>query len=1017
MKEARQMMCAIVWRRLGKHLCYFCIVACLAVPKVVMASEYRGQVLFNGLPVPGATVTASQGSKTLTASSDEDGYYSFPDLSDGPWKITLTMTGFAMSEQDVIITSNAPPIKWELKMLSLDAIIAQAKAIKAVPVHVAAAEAQSAPTKSESPKAAEAVEMPKPADESAPQSSDGFLVNGSVNNAATSRFTMAPAFGNSRKGTKSLYTGGLALVIDNSALDARPYSLTGQNTPKSAYNRVTGVATFGGPLNIPHLMPHGPNFVVNYQWIRDRIATADSGLVPTLDQRSGNLPSGTVAVSPQAVALLAVYPLPNLAGNEMYNYQVPVLSNSHADVLQTRLDKSITRRDQLYGVFAFQSIRADASNLFGFRDTTNTLGINAGINWNHRLSHSLFVNTGYRFSRLRTQVVPFFANRANISGDAGITGNNQDATNWGPTTLVFSSSIASLTDAQSSFNRNRTDAISPSVQWSRRNHNFTFGGDFRRQEFNYLSQQDPRGTFVFTGAATDTSDFADFLSGIPDTSSIAFGNADKYLRQSVYDAYFTDDWRILPELTINAGLRWEYGAPISELKDRLVNLDVAPNFTAVAPVLASNPTGLLTRQHYPASLIRPDRRAIEPRVGVSWRPVPGSSLVMRAGYGIYADTSVYQATALNLAQQSPLSKSLTVQNSAACPQTLASGFNPCSSITTNTFAVDPNFQVGYAQTWQVAVQRDLPAALQIIATYLGVKGTHGVQEFYPNTYPLGAMNPCTTCPAGFDYRASNGNSIREAGSLQLRRRLRGGFTASAQYTFSKSVDDDSVLGGQGPVAAGAVSQTPTAPQAAQNWLNLGAERGRSTFDQRHLLNTTFQYTSGMGLNGGTLLGGWRGRAVKEWTVTGQIVAGSGLPETPVYLAAVNGTGFTGSIRPDRTGIPLYAASRGRFLNSAAFAPPQPGQWGNAGRNSITGPDEFTFNASVSRTFRVGKQYNLDVRVDATNLLNHVVFTSWNNVLNPTTSGAPTFSLSSPLFGLPLNTNPMRSLQTTARLRF
>ena len=68
------------------------------------------------------------------------------------------------------------------------------------------------------------------------------------------------------------------------------------------------------------------------------------------------------------------------------------------------------------------------------------------------------------------------------------------------------------------------------VLWNHGHHNVTLGGDFRRQEFNYLSQQNPRGTFTFTGVATGVSDFADFLTGIPDTSSIAYGNADKYLQ-------------------------------------------------------------------------------------------------------------------------------------------------------------------------------------------------------------------------------------------------------------------------------------------------------------------------------------------------------------------------------------------------------------------------------------------------------------------------------------------------------
>ena len=83
------------------------------------------------------------------------------------------------------------------------------------------------------------------------------------------------------------------------------------------------------------------------------------------------------------------------------------------------------------------------------------------------------------------------------------------------------------------------------------------------------------------------------------------------------------------------------------------------------------------------------------------------------------------------------------------------------------------------------------------ATYLGIKGTRGMQEFLPNTSPIGAVNTCARCPRGFVYLHSNGNSTREAGQIQLRRRLHSGLTATLQYVFSKSIDDDSSLGGQG----------------------------------------------------------------------------------------------------------------------------------------------------------------------------------------------------------------------------
>ena len=329
-------------------------------------------------------------------------------------------------------------------------------------------------------------------------------------------------------------------------------------------------------------------------------------------------------------------------------------------------------------------------------------------------------------------------------------------------------------------------------------------------------------------------------------------------------------------------------------------------------MLSSDPVGPVTGQTYPSSLVRPDYRGFEPRVGFSWRPIPASTIVIRGGYGIYHDTSVYLTPVLQLAQQAPLSKSGKQQNSADCPLTLANGFTQCGITTPHVFGIDPNFRVGYAQTWQASIQRDLPWALQMTATYLGVKGTHGVQQFLPNSYPLGAANPCSDCSVGFVYETSGGNSTRQSGQLQLRRRLRGGFAASLLYTYSKSIDDDAMLGGQGHQSSAsqtdfsAASSTSSSANAqiAQDWLDLTAERSLSSFDQRHLLNLQAQYTTGQGLEGGTLLGGWRGRALKEWTLLMQLTVGTGLPETPLFPAAVPGTGWLGPLRPSLTGAPV-----------------------------------------------------------------------------------------------------------------
>jgi hypothetical protein len=1030
------------------------VLTVLCVSTLAWASEYRGQITFGGFPVPGATVSATQGSKKVSVVSDQGGVYSFDDLADGPWKIEIEMQLFAKLETQVTIAPNMPPAKWELTLLPIDQLMAQSKVTQAPPSLPPAT--ASPVTKKPDTAATAQTEIPKPPDEQSEQANDGFVVNGSVNNAATSQYSLDRAFGNRRPNSKSLYTGGLAVVLNNSALDARPYALTGIEAPKALYDRVTAAVTVGGPIKIPHILPHGPNFFAAYQWTRDHNAATEPGLVPTQAQRAGDLsgllnPAGQplaiydpstgmpfqgcagatgqtciVPVTPQAQALLALYPLPNLSGATGYNFQVPVLNSNHQDVVQLKLDKTLGRRDYLNGGFDLNSTRAGNVNLFGFVDTTDTLGINSNINWTHRLKPQVFLFTSYKFSRLRTLVKPNFENKDNVSGDAGIAGNDQDPANWGPPALGFSSGIAALSDANSSFDRNRTDAFSGSMGIYRGKHNLTAGIDFREQQYNDFFEQNPRGAFTFTGVATAGagnipstagSDFADFLIGVPDTSSIAFGNADKYLHQHVIDAYATDDWRILSNLTINAGARWEYGAPITELHGRLVNLDLTPDFAAAAPVLGSDPIGPLTGTHYPTSLIRPDRRGIEPRIGISWRPIPASTVVVRAGYGIYHDTSVYLAPALQLAQQAPLSTSLNTSNSPACPLTLAIGFAPCSSGDQDNNAIDPNFRVGYAQTWNLAVQRDLPFALQMTATYLGVKGTHGVQEFLPNTYPIGAVSPCPACPLDFEYRTSGGNSTRQSGQIQLRRRLKNGFTASVLYTWSKSIDNDAALGGQGHVAsasqgqaAGDAAQSASPSLAiAQNWLNLRAERSLSSFDQRNLVNMQVQYTSGQGVGGGTLMTGWRGRLFKEWTVLSQINFGTGMPETPIYLATVPGTGFTGTIRPSLTGASIYpangASANNLHLTPAAYSSPAPGQWGTAGRDSILGPGQFSLDSSLERTFRPATKYNLIVRIDSTNTFNHAVFSGWFTTVN------------SQQFGLPASANPMRSLQTTIRLRF
>src|SRR5260370_3655268 len=379
-----------------QHWLRYCLFAAVALAN---AAERHGQVKFGGQPVPGATVTASQNGKVAGAITDAQGIYTIPDLTEGTWDVSVQMSGFGELHKDIAIPAEG--IEWELKMLPLDAMRVQ---VQATPVTIAvegpAKKATGKPTTTQTPfqrtdltssgaKQAATAKDDFSTAELNQRSADGLLINGTANNGAASPFAQAAAFGNFRRGPKSLYSGSLGMTLDHSSLDASPYSLTGQAVPRPDYTRLQGMLSFGGPLKIPHLLKrNGPNLIVNYQWSRNRTVSSQSGLVPTVAERAGifsslvtdpnnglpfpgnQIPSDRI--SPQAKALLQLYPLPNFSSSARYNYQVPIVGNTHQDNLQTRFQQRLPRRNQLQGSFAYSSTRADTANLFDFQDKTRT---------------------------------------------------------------------------------------------------------------------------------------------------------------------------------------------------------------------------------------------------------------------------------------------------------------------------------------------------------------------------------------------------------------------------------------------------------------------------------------------------------------------------------------------------------------------------------------------------------------------------------------------------------------------
>jgi hypothetical protein len=298
------------------------------------------------------------------------------------------------------------------------------------------------------------------------------------------------------------------------------------------------------------------------------------------------------------------------------NYQRSWTGENNTHNINARvMNVKLSGKDRLNGNVAYQQSSSVSPNLFDFIDNGSGRGINAGLGWNRTIRTGLINNVQLRFSRMRQQLDPYFANVRDVASELGIEGTSTNPNNWGPPALQFTN-YAGLRDGNFSLNRNQTFSAGDTLIWIHNGHTRSFGLNFRRIQINQLADVNGRGTWSFNGFATsqlvqgvaqnDTGyDLADFLLGRPTTSSIRYGNPDNYFRSSGYDVFFNDDWRIHPRFTINMGLRWDYTTPATELYGRMVNLAIAPDFTGITPVTPG--------------FIDPDRNNFSPRLGFAWR--------------------------------------------------------------------------------------------------------------------------------------------------------------------------------------------------------------------------------------------------------------------------------------------------------------------------------------------------------------------------------------------------------------
>jgi len=758
-------------------------------------------------------------------------------------------------------------------------------------------------------------------------------------------------------------------------------------------------------------------------------------------------PGNTIsAISPSAAALLNYIPIPNLPGFTQ-NFHYITSAETDTDSISFRLIHNFVpgangpitigpggggfggggrgggnRRPRNNLNVGFNWSRAKVQTigaLPSLAGSTNTQGWNGSAGWIY--GKGKVTNTlRFTYNHNRASTTNLYSGITDVAGNAGITGVSTDPFNWGLPGINLTS-FTGLNSPVPSRELDQTYTVTDQIFWNRGKHNWRLGGDYRRISQGFRSARNAEGTFIFNGFATSNylpgtttpipntgNDFADFLLGLPAQTTLQSGTSAYEFRANSYDLYAQDDWRLFPSLSLNLGLRYEYVGPYTETQGDVANLDVSfspASVTAfrVLPGQAGPYHGV-----FPNSLVRPDHNNFAPRIGLAWRL--GKKTVVRAGYGINYNIAQYGTFIRNFAFQPPFAiaatNSVTPAELTTNPLTLANGFPGSSAAqVTNNYALDPNYKLAYVQIWNLDIQRQLPWNTQLNIGYNGTKGTR--LDTQRALVPSCESTSCQTSPveaiAPFIYESSEGSSTLNAASVRLRKRMSKGIGISLQYVFSKSLDDAASIGLGSTIVA-------------QNPFDIRADRGLSSFDQTHKFTGTWMYDLPFGDGKRLLTKGPLSHVMNGWQWSGDFTIASGLYFTPNVLGQLTDIqrGVSGSIRGNVVlgqAIPVANPTTREWFNTGAFCVTGqalcagPTVYGNAGRDIIEGPAQFTFDMAMSKTITIRETRALELRLQASNIFNTPYFSTINTTVN------------SALFGQVTGVANMRRLTMVARFRF
>ena len=798
--------------------------------------------------------------------------------------------------------------------------------------------------------------------------------------------------------------------LRNEALNARNLfaPATPSNPGKPLFRRNQFGFVLGGPIKRERTF-----FFTGYQGSRQAVQRVRTSTVPTSLQRQGFFTEAVGGAVPgisvprermdlAALALLQRYPLPTANGTAN-NYRRIGKEVENQDQGETRIDHTIGVMDSVFVRYALARDISDpvaplpdgsGSMSSGALGDTKTDGQSLAASYLHAFTPSLSNEFRFGYSRRTVHRRPL----ADI-----------------PTFVIEGyQQLGPPPNARSDSRTDVTHLVNTVSKWQGA-HFIKAGLDFRWERLDILQPPSPRGLFRFSATQTGFS-FASFLLGQVDRFSIDVQEKPIRPRALVQEYFVQDDWKAARRLTVNAGVRYTLNFPSTEADDQGAVFD-----------LASQQLRYLGRDGFPRSSRELHKLNFGPRVGLAYRAT--EKLVVRSGYGlVWIEQAGITTPFTN--PQFPFIQSLTQRSlDGITPAFILSSGPSVSTVPPaadaglgqGVFTVDRKLGSGYAQQWNLSIQREIRANALLEIAYAGSKITHvgipdtninqltldqlrlGAQllERIPNPF-YGTLPPSSSLAdptitrgqllkpfprftAVTFFRNNVGNTNYHAFQAKFEKRFSGRLSLLASYTHSKLIDEAS------SVFDAAILSGPVADSPVADSFNRRLERDVSAGDIPNVLVTSATYM-------------FPGR----WELAGILTLQSGLPLPVTQITNFNAFAGLGTQRPNRLRDPNLPDSQrtlARYFDTDAFAVAPQFTLGNSSRNPVRGPGVQNLDLAVIKRMKFGDKVDAEFRGE--------VF----NVTNTPPLGNPNIVLGSPGFGSISSAGDPRVVQLAVKLHW